>query len=52
MQTRLITPQQVIKNLKSRMDKLREQGIEPTVDNLNTDFIRRFRERLKEDNNE
>lgn len=52
MQTRLITPQQVIKNLRSRMDKLREQGIEPTVDNLNADFIRRFREKLKEDNNE
>ena len=46
------TPTQTIKKLKQRIDSLKEQGIEPTVDNLNKQFMTEFIAKIKEQNNE
>ena len=48
---KIVTPQSIIRNLKNRMDKLRAEGKEPTVENLNAEAIKAFKKRLKEDNN-
>lgn len=47
----LITPKHIINRLKKRMDDLRAEGIEPTVENLNKQFVTEFKKRLKEENN-
>lgn len=51
MQTKLVTPQQIVKNLKSRIDKLKAEGKEPTVENLNAEALKKIREKLKEEDN-
>lgn len=47
----IITPNQVIKNLKNKMDQLRAEGIEPTIENLNKQFLTEFKKKLNEENN-
>lgn len=46
------TPTQIFKKLKQRIDALKEQGIKPTVDNLNKQFMTEFITKIKEQNNE
>lgn len=46
------TPIQTFKKLKQRINALKEQGIEPTVDNLNKQFMTEFITKIKEQNNE
>lgn len=52
MQTKFTTPKQMINNLKARMDKLRSEGKEVSVDNLNAEFMENFKRRLEDNGNE
>lgn len=48
----IITPMQILRNLKKKIDALQSQGIEPTVENLNKEFMTEFIAKIKEQNNE
>ena len=36
---------------ENKMDKLRAEGIEPTIENLNKQFLTEFKKKLNEENN-
>ena len=49
MGAKIITPQLIAKKLKESTDKLRKEGKEVTVDNLNSSFLNELKKKLKED---
>lgn len=48
----ILMPQIVLKNLKAKMDLLKAEGKEVTVDNLNAQFLKELKKKLKEESNE
>lgn len=51
MGAKIITPQLIAKKLKESTDKLRKEGKEVTVDNLNSSFLNELKKKLKGDIN-
>lgn len=48
---KIITPQSAINVLKERMAKLKAEGKEATVNNLNAEFFKEFKKKVKEESN-
>lgn len=48
----ILMPQTVLKNLKAKMDLLKAEEKEVTVDNLNAQFLKELKKKLKEKSNE
>lgn len=49
---KIITPQSIAKSLKDRAESLRAEGKEVTIDNLNAQFLKELKKKLKEETNE
>lgn len=47
-----LMPQIALKNLKAKMNLLKAEGKEVTVDNLNAQFLKELKKKLKEEDNE
>lgn len=49
---KIITPQYIVKNLKARVESLKAEGKEATIENLNAQFLKELKKKLKEEDNE
>ena len=49
---KIITPMAIINRIKKRVDELKAEGIEPTVENLNARGLMNLKKRIKEADNE
>lgn len=47
----VIAPKKFINRIKNRKEKLKAEGIEPTIENLNKQFVEELKRKLKEVNN-